>query len=100
MLLTTEKLYVVTTAKKGIPSLEPAYDASQQAWIVAWQYTDLCEAKHLDPLTKGKFPVEVLVRGKDAAANEKQFINIVDTIKSAGVSKPINPLHQVLFSIC
>ncbi|KAI1308574.1 FACT complex subunit SPT16 [Xylaria venustula] len=57
MLFTTEKLYVVTTAKK---------------------------AKHLEPLTKGKFPVEVLVRGKDAAANEKQFITIVETIKSAG----------------
>ncbi|KAJ8121514.1 hypothetical protein ONZ43_g2049 [Nemania bipapillata] len=57
MLFTTEKLYVVTTAKK---------------------------AKHLEPLTKGKFPVEVLVRGKDAAANEKQFITVSDTIKSAG----------------
>ncbi|KAI0206769.1 FACT complex subunit SPT16 [Astrocystis sublimbata] len=57
MLFTTEKLYVVTTAKK---------------------------AKHLEPLTKGKFPVEILVRGKDAAANEQQFVTIVETIKSAG----------------
>ncbi|KAI0394321.1 FACT complex subunit SPT16 [Xylariaceae sp. FL0594] len=57
MLFTTEKLYIVTTAKK---------------------------AKHLEPLTKGKFPIEVLVRGKDAAANEQQFITIADTIKSAG----------------
>ncbi|KAI1439115.1 FACT complex subunit SPT16 [Xylaria sp. CBS 124048] len=57
MLFTTEKLYVVTTSKK---------------------------AKHLEPLTKGKFPIEVLVRGKDAAANEKQLVALAETIKSAG----------------
>ena len=31
-------------------------------------------------------PVEVLVRGKDAAENEKQFVKITEIIKSAGVS--------------
>ncbi|RYP64538.1 hypothetical protein DL771_008727 [Monosporascus sp. 5C6A] len=57
MLLTVDCLYVVTTAKK---------------------------AKHLEQLKGGRFPIEVLVRGKDAAANEKQFIKIADTINAAG----------------
>ncbi|KAI1270499.1 FACT complex subunit SPT16 [Xylariaceae sp. FL1019] len=57
MLFTTEKLYIITTAKK---------------------------AKHLDALTKGKFPIEILVRGKDAAANEKQLVTIAETINAAG----------------
>ncbi|KAI8958495.1 SPT16-domain-containing protein [Daldinia sp. FL1419] len=57
MLITTDTLYIVTTAKK---------------------------AKHLEQLKGGRFPIEVLVRGKDAAANEKQFIKIADTINSAG----------------
>ncbi|KAI1097536.1 SPT16-domain-containing protein [Jackrogersella minutella] len=57
MLLTTDTLYVVTTAKK---------------------------AKHLEPLKGGRFPIELIVRSKDAAANEKQFIKIADTISSAG----------------
>ncbi|KAI1486575.1 FACT complex subunit spt-16 [Biscogniauxia mediterranea] len=57
MLLTLDCLYIVTTAKK---------------------------AKHLEPLKGGRFPIEVLVRGKDAAANEKQFLKIADTINSAG----------------
>ncbi|KAI5923911.1 FACT complex subunit spt-16 [Camillea tinctor] len=57
MLLTLDCLYIVTTAKK---------------------------AKHLEPLKGGRFPIEVLVRGKDAAANEKQFFKIADTINSAG----------------
>lgn len=59
MLFTTECLYIITTAKK---------------------------AKHLEQLKGGRFPIEVLVRGKDAAANEAQFQKITDTINSAGVS--------------
>ncbi|KAI0472979.1 FACT complex subunit spt-16 [Xylariaceae sp. FL0804] len=57
MLFTTECLYILTTAKK---------------------------AKHLEQLKGGRFPIEVLVRGKDAAANEKQFAQIADSINSAG----------------
>ncbi|KAI1204947.1 SPT16-domain-containing protein [Annulohypoxylon truncatum] len=57
MLLTIDTLYVVTTAKK---------------------------AKHLEPLKGGRFPIELLVRGKDAAANEKHWTKITDTINSAG----------------
>ncbi|KAH7026013.1 FACT complex protein [Microdochium trichocladiopsis] len=57
MLLTLETLYIVTTAKK---------------------------AKHLEQLKGGRFPVEVLVRGKDAAENEKQFQKLAETINSAG----------------
>lgn len=43
-------------------------------------------AKYLDQIKGGRIPVEVLVRGKDAAENEKHFIKIAELIKSAGVS--------------
>ncbi|CAI4215130.1 unnamed protein product [Parascedosporium putredinis] len=57
MLFTMDCLYIVTTAKK---------------------------AKHLEQLKGGRFPIEILVRGKDAAENEKSFVKIADTIKAAG----------------
>lgn len=43
-------------------------------------------AKHLEPLKGGKIPLEILVRGKDTAENEKLFTKITDLIKSSGVS--------------
>lgn len=42
-------------------------------------------AKHLDQLKGGRFPLEVLVRGKDAAENQEIFAKIADKIKAAGV---------------
>ncbi|KAI9684638.1 MAG: FACT complex subunit spt16 [Trizodia sp. TS-e1964] len=57
LLFTTEKLYIVTTAKK---------------------------AKHLDSLKGGKTPIEFLVRGKDNELNTKIFHQITDVIKSLG----------------
>lgn len=57
MLLTLDTLYIVTTQKK---------------------------AKYLDQIKGGRFPVEVLVRGKDSAENEKIFLKITDAIKAAG----------------
>ncbi|KAF7861373.1 hypothetical protein EAF04_007938 [Stromatinia cepivora] len=63
-LFTVDTLYIVTTAKK---------------------------AKHLEPLKGGKIPLEVLVRGKDAAANEKLFTKITDVIKSSGKKVGILP---------
>ncbi|PHH88973.1 hypothetical protein CDD83_6809 [Cordyceps sp. RAO-2017] len=57
MLFTVDTLYILTTQKK---------------------------AKHLDQLKGGRFPIEVLVRGKDAAENEKLFVSIADKIKAAG----------------
>ncbi|KOS21394.1 FACT complex subunit SPT16 [Escovopsis weberi] len=33
---------------------------------------------------KGRFPIEVLVRGKDAAENEKLFVTVADKIQEAG----------------
>lgn len=42
-------------------------------------------AKHLEQLKGGRFPIEVLVRGKDAAENEKLFVTVADKIKEAGV---------------
>lgn len=43
-------------------------------------------AKYLDQIKTDRFPVEVLVRGKDAEENEKLFVKVADTIKQAGVS--------------
>jgi nucleosome binding factor SPN SPT16 subunit len=57
MFFTPEKLTVVTTVKK---------------------------AKHLEQLKGGRFPLEVVVRGKDAAENEKQLVKIAEAIKAAG----------------
>jgi hypothetical protein len=39
----------------------------------------------LEPLTGGKIPLHILVRGKDAEANEKLFQDINSHIKAAGV---------------
>ncbi|TVY40043.1 FACT complex subunit [Lachnellula subtilissima] len=63
-LFTLDTLYIVTTAKK---------------------------AKHLEHLKGGKIPLEVLVRGKDAEANEKLFLKIADSIKSAGKKVGVLP---------
>lgn len=41
-------------------------------------------AAYLEPLKGGKVPVEILVRGKDAEENKKQFQTCIDTIKKAG----------------
>jgi len=38
----------------------------------------------LEPLKGGKVPVEILVRGKDAEENKKQFQSCLETIKKAG----------------
>ncbi|MCJ1307261.1 FACT complex subunit spt16 [Agyrium rufum] len=57
ILLTAEKVYIVTTTKK---------------------------AKHLEPLVGGKTPVELLVKGKDAEQNTKNWTTCIDVIKAAG----------------
>ncbi|KAG9252018.1 FACT complex subunit-domain-containing protein [Emericellopsis atlantica] len=57
LLFTLDTLYIITTAKK---------------------------AKHLEQIKGGRFPVEVLVRGKDAEENEKLFGQLADKIKEAG----------------
>ncbi|KAK3685739.1 transcription elongation complex subunit [Podospora appendiculata] len=57
MLFTLDTIYILTTQKK---------------------------AKYLDQIKGGRYPVEVLVRGKDAAENEKLFIKITDAINAAG----------------
>lgn len=50
-------------------------------------------AKHLEQLKGGRFPIEVLVRGKDAAENEKLFVTVADKIKEAGVRPPSMPIR-------
>ncbi|KAJ5105144.1 hypothetical protein NUU61_002491 [Penicillium alfredii] len=57
LVLTTEAIYVVTTAKK---------------------------AKHLEPLKGGKIPVEILVTTKDPESKNKAFEKCLDVIKGAG----------------
>ncbi|KAK4217143.1 FACT complex subunit ctc-2 [Rhypophila decipiens] len=57
MLFTLDTLYILTTPKK---------------------------AGYLDQIKGGRYPVEVLVRGKNAAENEKIFVKITDAIKAAG----------------
>lgn len=79
MVLTMESFSVVTTAKKGSivfrgPSIKAALTASRTA-------------KHLEPLKGGRIPIEILIRGKDAEQNAKQFEKCLDIIKSAGVSE-------------
>jgi hypothetical protein len=59
-------------------------------------HTDFSLAKHLEQLKGGRFPIEVLVRGKDAAENEKLFIKLADKIKEAGVSRLRIHFHSVL----
>ncbi len=49
-------------------------------------------AKHLEPLKGGKVPIEILVRGKDAEQNAKQFEKCLDIIKGAGVCYMIHVL--------
>ncbi|KJX93430.1 FACT complex subunit spt16 like protein [Zymoseptoria brevis] len=56
-LITLEAMYIVTTKKK---------------------------AAYLEVLKDGKTPVEILVRGKDAEENTKQFERMLETIKTAG----------------
>lgn len=41
-------------------------------------------AKHLEPLKGGKIPVEILVRGKDEAANSQIFKDLAEVIKKSG----------------
>ncbi|KAM0718079.1 hypothetical protein Q7P37_006411 [Cladosporium fusiforme] len=55
--ITLEGIYIITTKKK---------------------------AAYLEPLKDGKTPVEILVRGKDAAENQKQFERCLEIIKGAG----------------
>jgi len=54
--------------------------------VIAKPDPRLLAAKYLDQIKGSRFPVEVLVRGKDAAENEKLFVKITDAIKAAGVS--------------
>jgi nucleosome binding factor SPN SPT16 subunit len=41
-------------------------------------------ASYLEPLKGGKVPIEILVRGKDAEENKKQFQTCLETLKNAG----------------
>lgn len=78
-LLTTEKFYIVTTPKKGL------YAHSRILINRFWELNaNLVVAKHLEPLKGGKIPVEILVRGKDEAANSQIFKDLAEVIKKSG----------------
>jgi hypothetical protein len=42
-------------------------------------------AKHLEPLKGGRFPLEILVKGKDVEQNAKHWEKCTEVIKAAGV---------------
>lgn len=84
MLLTLDTIYIVTTQKKGwLPKISFAKIG-----------TNNLTAKHLEQLKGGRFPLELLVRGKDQAENEKIFNQICDAINAAGVSFSIFALSR------
>ncbi|KAE8835201.1 hypothetical protein HRS9122_07471 [Pyrenophora teres f. teres] len=73
--------------------------AAFQLWLLGYEFpatlfvltpdlvqivTTKKKAAYLEPLKGGKVPVEILVRGKDAEENKKQFQTCLDTIKKAG----------------
>ncbi|KAF2192426.1 SPT16-domain-containing protein [Zopfia rhizophila CBS 207.26] len=73
--------------------------AAFQLWLLGYEFpatlfvltpdlvqivTTKKKASYLEPLKGGKVPVEILVRGKDAEENKKQFQSCLDTIKKAG----------------
>ncbi|ORX98310.1 FACT complex subunit-domain-containing protein [Clohesyomyces aquaticus] len=73
--------------------------AAFQLWLLGYEFpatlfvltpdllqivTTKKKASYLAPLKGGKVPVEILVRGKDAEENKKQFQSCLDTIKKAG----------------
>ncbi|KAI5800248.1 FACT complex subunit-domain-containing protein [Peziza echinospora] len=57
ILITQERVWVVTTAKK---------------------------AKLLEPMRNGKIPLEILVKGKDEAVNEKNYKDVIEAITKTG----------------
>ncbi|KAF8468318.1 FACT complex subunit-domain-containing protein [Kalaharituber pfeilii] len=57
ILITPDKMYVITTQKK---------------------------AKLLEPLKSGKIPLEILIKGKDDTANEKNYKDIIEVMKKSG----------------
>ncbi|KAF1829833.1 SPT16-domain-containing protein [Decorospora gaudefroyi] len=73
--------------------------AAFQLWLLGYEFpatlfiltpdllqivTTKKKASYLEPLKGGKVPVEILVRGKDAEENKKQFQTCLDTMKKAG----------------
>ncbi|KAF2110330.1 FACT complex subunit-domain-containing protein [Lophiotrema nucula] len=87
---------VVGKASEPGSYLKPA---AFQLWLLGYEFpatlfvltpdllqivTTKKKASYLEPLKGGKVPVEILVRGKDAEENKKQFQTCIDTIKNAG----------------
>ncbi|KAH7073227.1 FACT complex subunit-domain-containing protein [Paraphoma chrysanthemicola] len=85
----------------GKPSEPGSYlkPAAFQLWLLGYEFphtlfvltpdllqivTTKKKASYLEPLKGGKVPVEILVRGKDAEENKKQFQTCLDTLKKAG----------------
>ncbi|KAF2643508.1 SPT16-domain-containing protein [Massarina eburnea CBS 473.64] len=73
--------------------------AAFQLWLLGYEFpatlfvitpdlfqivTTKKKASYLQPLKGGKVPVEILVRGKDAEENKKQFQSCLDSMKKAG----------------
>lgn len=56
----------------------------RRAPLIVVKLLTRCTASYLEPLKGGKVPVEILIRGKDADENKKQFEKCLDIIKKAG----------------
>jgi hypothetical protein len=96
VVFTTDAVYVVTTAKKGL--LNSKQGKLKRGADVAIPFF-LLTAKHLEPLKGGKIPLEVLVRGKDAEQNAKHFEKCLEVIKSSGVSLNLDVACQISYSV-
>ncbi|KAL5114984.1 FACT complex subunit spt16 [Pleosporales sp. CAS-2024a] len=85
----------------GKPSDPGSYlkPAAFQLWLLGYEFphtlfiltpdllqivTTKKKASYLEPLKGGKVSVEILVRGKDADENKKQFQTCLETLKKAG----------------
>ncbi|KAF2674877.1 SPT16-domain-containing protein, partial [Microthyrium microscopicum] len=73
--------------------------ASFQMWLFGYEFPSVImaltpeafhiiatkkKAKHLEKLAKGKIPVKIYIRAKDAEENEKQFKDLLEVAKSGG----------------
>lgn len=69
----------------SLPRRRKVIDTSRRFYRFKNAANAASTAKHLEQLKGGRFPIEVLVRGKDATENEKLFVTITEKIKAAGV---------------
>ena len=55
-----------------------------QVWRGLTLCVCFCVAKLLEPMRNGKIPLEILVKGKDEAVNEKNYKDVIEAITKTG----------------